>query len=123
MSATWLEWGGTLLFAGAMLAISMYVLAVAGHFPVEHRSQALRSRLGHMILWLTVCVAALAMLLALVLAWQRLPIAPAIILGGLGVLVAPLCLQPLPDSFVDSWAGLLMLSGASVILVAAAWAA
>jgi hypothetical protein len=39
------------------------------------------------------------------------PLHAAVIGGGLMVLIAPLLLQPLPDSFVDGAGGLLMFAG------------
>jgi hypothetical protein len=39
----------------------------------------------------------------------------------LAVLIAPLLLQPLPDSFVDGRHGLLAFAAASIVLAAIAW--
>ena len=89
------------LFMALVLVLSLYWLTASGHFPEEHRAASLKTAGGQALLWGTMLIAALLTLAALGFAWARLPIPAAVIGGGLMVLVAPLLLQPLPDSFVD----------------------
>jgi hypothetical protein len=94
------------LFMALVLVLSLYWLTASGHFPEEHRAASLKTAGGQALLWGTMIIAALLTLAALGFAWVRLPISAAVIGGGLMVLVAPLLLQPLPDSFVDGRRGL-----------------
>jgi hypothetical protein len=96
------------LFMGLVLVLSLYWLTASGHFPEEHRTASLKTAGGQALLWGTMLIAALLTLAALAFAWVRLPISAAVIGGGLMVLVAPLLLQPLPDSFVDGRRGLVI---------------
>jgi hypothetical protein len=94
-----------------VLVLSLYWLTVSGHFPQEHRAEALRNAGGRVLLWGTMALCALLTLASLTFAWARVPLHAAVIGGGLMVLIAPLLLQPLPDSFVDGAGGLLMFAG------------
>ena len=96
------------LFMALVLVLSLYWLTASGHFPEEHRAASLKTAGGQALLWGTMLIAALLTLAALGFAWVRLPISAAVIGGGLMVLVAPLLLQPLPDSFVDGRRGLVI---------------
>jgi hypothetical protein len=96
------------LFMALVLVLSLYWLTASGHFPEEHRAASLKTAGGQALLWGTMLIAALLTLAALCFAWARLPISAAVIGGGLMVLVAPLLLQPLPDSFVDGRRGLVI---------------
>ena len=96
------------LFMALVLVLSLYWLTASGHFPEEHRAASLKTAGGQALLWGTMLIAALLTLAALSFAWARLPISAAVIGGGLMVLVAPLLLQPLPDSFVDGRRGLVI---------------
>ena len=96
------------LFMALVLVLSLYWLTASGHFPEEHRAASLKTAGGQALLWGTMLIAALLTLAALGFAWVRLPISAAVIGGGLMVLVAPLLLQPLPDSFVDGRRGLVL---------------
>ena len=99
------------LFMALVLMLALYGLTVSGHFPVECRMPALMSPAGSAIIWSTLAVSLLAAIVALALAWQRLPLAAAIIGGGGMILFAPLLLQSLPDSFVDDRRGLITFAG------------
>jgi hypothetical protein len=99
------------LFMALVLVLSLYWLTVSGHFPEEYRAAPLKSAGGRALLWGTIALCALLTLAALTFAWAHVPLYAAIIGGGLMVLIAPLLLQPLPDSFVDSRLGLLMFAG------------
>jgi hypothetical protein len=104
------------LFMALVLVLSLYGLAVAGHFPVEHRSPSLRTTGGAAILWGTIALAVLLAIATLAIAWQRLPIYAAVIGGGMALLAAPLLLQPFPDTFVNGRRGLLSFAGLALLL-------
>jgi hypothetical protein len=108
------------LFMGLVLVLALYWLTASGHFPEEHRAASLKTAGGQALLWGSMLLAALLTLAALAFAWVRLPISAAVIGGGLMVLVAPLLLQPLPDSFVDGRSGLVIFValGTALALVA-----
>lgn len=108
------------VFAALVLVLSLYGLAVAGHFPVEHRADVFRARSGAIILWGTIALAVMSLLAMLHLAWTRLPLYAAVIGGGAMLLAAPLVLQPFPDSFVNGRRGLLILAGTAGALAIAA---
>lgn len=99
-----------LLLAALVLAAALYGLAAAGHFPAAGRRAALSGAAGAAILWGSMAVAAGAGLVGLRFAWLHLPPAAAVIVGGGALLVAPLVLQPCPDSFVDGRRGLVVLA-------------
>ncbi len=104
------------LFMALVLVLSLYGLAVSGHFPREHRTPALWSRSGALVLWGTMAIAAALAAATLLLAWNRLPLYAAIIGGGAILLAAPLVPQLFPDSFVDDRRGLLVLTALALLL-------
>lgn len=108
------------LFMALVLVLSLYWLTVSGHFPEQHRAASLKGSGGQALLWGTIALCALLTLAALTFAWTRVPLYAAVIGGGLMVLVAPLLLHPLPDSFVDGRPGLLVFAalGLGLMLVA-----
>jgi hypothetical protein len=116
------DWTALALFAGLVLVVATYALALSGHFPAEHRAAHFRTPGGIAVLWGTAAIALGAGGIALAFAWHRIPLPAAIIAGGLAVLVAPLVLQPLPDSFVDGRRGLLVLALAAAAIAALALA-
>lgn len=95
------------LYMALVLVLSLYGLTVSGHFPAEHRAASLRTGAGRVLLWGTIVLCAALAASVLAFAWHRLPLYAAVIGGGAMVLIAPLLLQPLPDSFVDGRCGLL----------------
>jgi hypothetical protein len=105
------------LFMALVLVLSLYWLTVSGHFPEEHRAASLKTAAGQALLWGTIVLSALLTLAALTFAWRHVPLYAAVIGGGLMVLIAPLLLHPLPDSFVDGAAGLLIFAGLGLGLV------
>lgn len=113
------RWELLAAFAGTCLAAALYGLAAAGHFPREHRSAHLRTTGGALVLWGTMAIAAASALVALLAALHRLPWPAAVISGGLAVLMAPLCLQALPDRFVDGRRGLVSFAAAAGVLAIA----
>jgi hypothetical protein len=104
------------LFMALVLVLSLYGLTVSGHFPEEHRAQSLRTAGGRLLLWGTLGLCTLLALSALAFAWMRVPIHAAVIGGGAMVLIAPLLLQPLPDSFVNGWRALVIFTGLGIAL-------
>ncbi len=108
------------VFMALVLVLSLYGLTVSGHFPKEHRSDALKTAAGRLVLWGTLVLCAGLAIVSLAFAWQYLPLPSAIIGGGAMLLFAPLLLQPLPDTFVDGRRGLLTFTLVGVGLALAA---
>jgi hypothetical protein len=104
------------VFMALVLVLSLYGLTVSGHFPEEHRAQSLRTGGGQVLLWGTLALCAVLAISTLAFAWKRVPIYAAVIGGGAMVLIAPLVLQPLPDSFVNGRRGLVTFTGLGVAL-------
>lgn len=109
------------IFAGLTISVAMLALTASGHFPREHRGAGVRSLPGAAILWGALATVGLGALAAVALAWKSLPGAVAIIVGGGALLMAPLLLQPFPDSFVNGRRGLLALAFVTIALVAITW--
>jgi hypothetical protein len=103
-------------FMAGVLAVALYGLTASGHFPVEARSERLKSRRGALVLWGTLAVTVLAALSMLLKSWWILPWYLQVIGGGAMLLFAPLLLQPLPDSFVNGRRGLLVFSAGAILL-------
>ena len=98
------------VFMALVLVLSLYGLTVSGHFPEEHRAASLRTGGGPgCCCGARIALCAALAVSALAFAWQRVPLPAAVIGGGAMVLIAPLLLQPLPDSFVNGRRGLLTL--------------
>jgi hypothetical protein len=116
-----MNWFALVMFMALVLSVSLYGLTVSGHFPSEHRSEQFRTGAGAAILCLSMAATAAASVCAVAYAARTLPWYAGVIGGGLAVLIAPLLLQPLPDSFVDGRHGLLAFAAASIVLAAIAW--
>jgi hypothetical protein len=108
-----------LLFMLLMAAVSLHGLAASGQFPREHRAAALRSAAGAATLFGSIAVAALSLLAGLFFALQTIPWYAAVIGGGMPVLFAPLLLRPLPDTFVNGRAALLLFSATAAVIALA----
>lgn len=110
------------VFMALVLVLSLYGLTVSGHFPEEHRADALRTGGGKVLLWGTLTLCAALAVAAAAFAWHVLPLPAAIIGAGAMVLIAPLLLQPLPDSFVNGRRGLVTFTiiGVGLALTAGA---
>lgn len=119
MTAT--QWIELALFMGALGAVTLLVLAASGHFPAAHRDARLQGKAGAAVLWGSLGLGAVTLLVALVFASRHLPIAVAIIGGGLAVLAGPLLLQPLPDSVVDGRRGLAAFATIGAALALLLW--
>jgi hypothetical protein len=104
------------VFMALVLVLSLFGLAVSGHFPEEFRAESLRTSLGRGILWATLAVSVGVGAVALAFAWWRLPLYVAVIGGGAMLLIAPILLRPFPDSFVNGRAALLAFTLLGVIL-------
>jgi hypothetical protein len=102
------------VFMALVLVLSLYALTVSGHFPEEHRAVSLRSVGGQVLLWGTIALCAALTVAALAFAWQRVPLYAAVIGGGAMVLIAPLLLQPLPDSFVNGRSALVFFTALGI---------
>ena len=118
-----MNWVALGLLVGCVLLAALYGLAASGHFPAEFRAEKLHRGLGALVLWATMAAAGLAVAVALLLAWRRLPWYAIVIGGGASLLFAPLLLQPLPDSFVNGRRGLIVLAAGAVMLATLMWCA
>lgn len=116
-----MPWIDLAIFMALLLAVTLYGLAVSGHFPWSDRPASSRSVAGAALTWLTLVVAVAALGMAVRLAWVRLPWPAAVIGGGLVILFAPLILQLLPDRFVDGRAALITFAAAAGALAIAGW--
>ena len=114
-------WPELILFMVAVLPLFLYGLTASGHFPAEFRAEQFRNGSGAVIMWGTVVAALFAGAMTLVLAWATLPWYAIVIGGGLVLLLAPLLLQSLPDSFVNGRAGLITFSVAAAMTAIAMW--
>ena len=115
------DWPAFAVFIALVLSVSLYALTASGHFPSEHRGETLRSGSGTAVLWLTMLVCAVSMVYAVGFASRTLPWYMAVIGGGGALLVAPLLLQPLPDTFVNGRRGLVAFALATSVAACLAW--
>jgi hypothetical protein len=109
------------LLTTLLLAFALHALAASGQFPREHRTPALTSGLGAIVLYGTIAVTMTSLMAALWAAWRLVPWYAAIIGGGLAILAAPLALQRFSDRFVDGRASLLSFSAAAALLALLLW--
>ena len=105
------------VFMALVLVLTLYGLTASGHFPAEHRAPAFTTPAGSLLLWSTLALCAVLTAVALHFAWQHVPLYAAAIGGGAMLLLAPLLLQPMPDSFVNGRRGLLVFAGLALGLV------
>jgi hypothetical protein len=104
------------LLAALLLVFCLHTLAASGQFPREHRTPALASGLGAIVLYGTIAVAMTSLAAALLAAWRLVPWYAAVIGGGLAILLAPLVLRQFPDRFVDGRASLVSFAAAGALL-------
>ncbi len=109
----WFELG---VFMAAMLIVVMFVVTVAGHFPVEHRAKELTTPAGALLLWTTSLITTVTALVAIFFVYRLIPTYAAIIGGGFMILIAPYVLHPFPDRFVNGRLSLILLAAAAAIL-------
>src|SRR5258707_14096054 len=100
------------LFMALLLAVALCGLAASGQFPREHRSPALQSGAGPLILFGSLALALLCLAAGLWLAGRATPWYAIVIGGGAVLLAAPLLLRPLPDAFVTGPGPACAFSGA-----------
>ena len=111
-------WAELLLFMAGVLLLALYGLAASGHFPREFRATDLRTGAGAIVIWGTIAAACLAGAVTLIFAWAILPWYLIALGGGATLLVAPLLLQPFPDSFVNGRISLLTFATGAILLAA-----
>jgi hypothetical protein len=104
------------LFMGMVLVACTYGVAVAGHFPTDHRAERFRNAVGVAVLWGTIAIVMLTAVLALYFAYRTLPWYAAVIGGGFMALGAPFLCLPLSDRVVNSRAILLGLAATALML-------
>lgn len=107
------------LFMGMVLVACTYGVAVAGHFPIDHRAERFRNAAGAAVLWGTIAIVTLTAALALYFAYRTLPWYASVIGGGFMALGAPFLCLPLSDRVVNSRAILLGLAATALLLDAA----
>ena len=122
MDLTPWQWGELVIFMGLMLAMSMYGLSVSGQFPLTHRTEPFRSRLGGLILLGSLVLTFAAFIAGIYFVHASVPWYALVIGGGAMVLITPLLLPSFSDKFVDGRGSLLVFSClAASLSVALAW--
>ncbi len=109
------DWTALALFAATVLVVTLYGLTVSAHFPAEHRRPSLTTPVGTVILWTSMTIAMAVALWAVRYALAVLPGYAAVIAAGAAILVAPLLMKVLPDSFLDGRAGLVTFALLAVV--------
>ncbi|MFM9850830.1 MAG: hypothetical protein ACKVP3_27360 [Hyphomicrobiaceae bacterium] len=115
------DWPALAVFVALVLSVSLYGLTVSGHFPSEHRGETLHTASGAAVLWLTLLICVAATAYAVAFASRTLPWYVAVLGAGGALLIAPLLLQPLPDTFVNGRRGLVTFALAASVLACLAW--
>ena len=110
-----------LLLMATALVSCMFVVVVAGHFPVQSRAEKFTTLSGLLVLWGSICVVVISSLGTVYFSAMALPLYATIIGGGLMVLAAPLAVQPFSNHIVDSKQVLLALAAVSLALCIAAY--
>ena len=105
------------LFMALQLAVALCGLAASGQFPREHRSPALTSGAGPVILFGSLALSLLCLAAGIWLAIRAIPWYANVLGGGAVLLAAPLLLRPLPDAFVNGRGALIAFSGISLLTV------
>ena len=105
-----------ILFMALLLSAALCGLTASGHFPKEHRSPALRSPAGKLILFGSLALALVSLATGAAVVWRAVPWFAIVIGGGAVLLAAPLLLRPVPDAFVNGRAALVTFASASVLL-------
>ena len=114
------SWPEISVFMGLVLAISVFIVIAAGHFPARYRMEALRTATGLVILWGSIGILSLSSLVATHFAYALIPWYAAILAAGFMILIAPLLVQPLADRFVNGRSALLVLAFIALALDATA---
>jgi hypothetical protein len=111
-----INWQAFAVFSALIAIIAVFALSLSGHFPAEPKKRELKDWPGRALLVSCIIVVAFCTAKALGLAMGHLPAPIAIIGAGGSLLAAPLLLQKLPDSFIDSRGGLAALAGVAAVL-------
>lgn len=109
-----LVWPELPVFMALVLAVCIFVVVAAEHFPAEFRSPDLATTSGTVLLWSAIALMSVSGAIAVYFVFVAIPWYSAIIGGGLMALVAPLLVQPMPDALINGRAALLVLSAAAL---------
>lgn len=109
------------LFAGLLLAVTLYFLAAIGHFPKEIRTAEIGTGAGPYILYCTIVLLVLAVGAGALLVWKSVPWYAAILGGGAAVLIAPLILPNFSDRFVDGRPALITFTALAYVVLGGIW--
>ncbi len=112
-AVSWLAFGQFFLL---VLLIALFGLALSGHLPLQARDAQDTSLFDRLTIVATVAIVALAAVRTIGLGLGALPGPIAIIGAGGALLLAPLLLRALPDSFVDGRRGLIVLAALTASL-------
>jgi hypothetical protein len=111
----------SLLLGMLILTVALYGLALGGHFPREHRAEALRGHGGTATIAITAGLTAAALIACGYTAYTQAPWYLIILFAGSALLMAPLLLARFPDSFVNGRLALWMFCGAAWLVAASLW--
>ena len=103
-------WPHLPIFMALVLVICVFIVVVAEHFPAEARTGELATGVGSAVLWTSIALIGLSAAVAVYYAFATIPWYSAIIGAGLMALIAPLLVQPLPDSMINGRLALLLVS-------------
>lgn len=104
------------LFILCVLLICVFILAIAGMFPAEHRPRSLRGPIGATALYVAIASMALLILRTVAFAAGRIEWYFAIIAAGLAFLASPFVFTALPARMRDGAMGIGGLTGAGIVL-------
>ncbi len=105
------NWPGFVVFSALIMALAMFGLTVATHFPIAVRAPHMQTWRAKLVIAGGMVVAAIAAALAIGFAAERLPAPVTIIGAGGALLAAPLMLRRVPDRILNGEAGLIAFAG------------
>jgi hypothetical protein len=111
----------SLLLGMLVLSVALYGLALSGHFPREHRAEALRGRGGTATIAVTAALAGAALVASGHIAASQAPWYLIVLFAGSALLMAPLVLARFPDSFVNGKLALWAFCCAAWLVAASLW--
>ena len=111
----------SLLLGMQILTVTLYGLALSGHFPREHRAEALRGHGGTATIAITAGLSAAALIVCGYTAYTRAPWYLIVLFVGSALLMAPLVLSRFPDWFVNGRLALWTFCGAAWLVAASLW--
>lgn len=112
-------WIKLVAFAALVLAACLQLLSASGHFPREHRAEALRTPAGALVLYGSIAATLAAIVVGGVFAWRQLPWYASVIGAGGMLLATPLLLQPFSDAFVNGRSALLVFASVAAAIALA----